>query len=303
MNIRFIEAFIWVARLKSFRAAAIKLNVSQATISSRISSIEIEFDCRLFDREKNEVVLTNKGHSLLEKAECLLNSEQDLVESLKHHNNIARNIRIGVIESIVHTWLGDFLTRLKSLYPNIEFELTAESTTHLQTLFAKGALDIIIQTDPVLDSTVVNTVLSPLEICWVCHKSSSLAHRTITFDDIENLEIITFTRDSQPHLAVSSMFEKKGIKPKQMHCITSISIISHLVQEGLGVATLPIDAIKNEIKAGNLVVLQGIESPPLLSLHASCQNLTDGKMKCAILKLAKSVSFAFTQNIEKRLTV
>lgn len=111
MNIRFIEAFIWVAKLHSFRAAAEKLNVSQATISSRISSIEIEFDCRLFDREHNDVVLTNKGSLLLEKAERLLTSEQDLLDSLKYHTDIVRNIRIGVIESIVHTWLSDFLTQ------------------------------------------------------------------------------------------------------------------------------------------------------------------------------------------------
>jgi DNA-binding transcriptional LysR family regulator len=304
MNIRFVEAFIWVARLKSFRAAAKKLNVSQATISSRISSIETEFDCRLFDREKNDVVLTNKGYLLLDKAERLLHSEQDLLESLKHHNSIARNIRIGVIESIVHTWLGDFLTQLKSLYPNIEFELTAEPTMHLQALFAKGSLDIIIQTDPVLDSTVVNTVLTPLEIGWVCHRDSPLAHRMISFDEIAELEIITFTRDSQPHLAVSSMFEKKGLKPKQIHCVTSISIISHLVQEGLGVATLPIAAISKEIERGDLVVLQGLDSPPMLSLNASWQNLTDGKMKGAIVELAQSVSHSFAEhasmvNVEK----
>lgn len=299
MNIRFVEAFVWVARLKSFRAAAQKLNVSQATISSRISSIEIEFDCRLFDRTKNDVALTNKGYLLLEKAERLLDSEQDLLESLKHHNNIVRNVRIGVIESIVHTWLGEFLTQLKTLYPNIEFELTAEPTMHLHALFAKGALDIIIQTAPVLDSTVVNTMLSPMEICWVCHRDSHLAHKEITFDNIADSEIITFTRDSQPHLALSSMFENKGLKPKQIHCVTSISIICHLVQEGLGVATLPIAAITNELKSGDLVVLQGVDAPPFLSIHASWENLTDGKMKCAIVELAKSVSYSFTKNIEK----
>jgi len=296
MNIRFVEAFIWVARLHSFRGAAEKLNVSQATISSRISSIEAEFDCRLFDRERNDVVLTNKGSLLLEKAERLLLSEQDLLESLKHHTDIVRNIRIGVIESIVHTWLGDFLTQLKRLYPNIEFELTAEPTIHLHSLFAKGALDIIIQTDKVLDSGVINTELDPLDIRWVCHRDSPLAHRLISLEELAHLEIITFTRDSHPHLAVASMFERKGLKPKQMHCVTSISIISHLVQQGLGVATLPLAAITSELESGELVLLQGLEAPPNLNIQASWQNLSDGKMKSCIIELAKSVSQSFTHS-------
>ena len=300
VNIRFIEAFIWVAKLHSFRAAAEKLNVSQATISSRISSIEMEFDCRLFDRERNDVVLTNKGSLLLEKAERLLTAEQDLLDALKHHTDIVRNIRIGVIESIVHTWLGDFLSQLKCLYPNIEFELTAEPTVHLHSLFAKGALDIIIQTDRVLDSSVVNTKLDSLDIVWVCQESSPLANRTITLLEVSKEEIITFTRGSHPHLAVSTMFAKENLRPKQIHCVTSISIINDLVQKGLGIATLPIASITEELKQGKLILLEGLESPPPLTLYICWQNMSDGKMKSSIVELAKNVSQAFANsNVEK----
>ena len=300
MNIRFIEAFIWVAKLHSFRAAAEKLNVSQATISSRISSIEIEFDCRLFDREHNDVVLTNKGSLLLEKAERLLTSEQDLLDSLKYHTDIVRNIRIGVIESIVHTWLSDFLTQLKCLYPNIEFELTAEPTIHLHSLFAKGALDIIIQTDKVLDSSVVNTKLDPLDIVWVCHGNSPLLHNTASLYEISKFEIITFTRGSHPHLAVSTMFAKQSLKPKQIHCVSSLSVIKDLVQKGFGVATLPIAAITEELKKGQLILLKGLESPPPLMLYICWQEMTDGKMKNSIVELAKNMSHTFNQSQIKK---
>jgi DNA-binding transcriptional LysR family regulator len=37
MNIRFLETFLWVARLRSFSAAAERLNTTQAAISSRIA--------------------------------------------------------------------------------------------------------------------------------------------------------------------------------------------------------------------------------------------------------------------------
>ncbi len=40
MNVRFLEAFVWVARLGSFRAAADKLHTTQAGISSRIATLE-----------------------------------------------------------------------------------------------------------------------------------------------------------------------------------------------------------------------------------------------------------------------
>ena len=50
MNLRFVETFVWVARLGSFRAAADRLNATQAAVSNRIASLEAEMGCELFER-------------------------------------------------------------------------------------------------------------------------------------------------------------------------------------------------------------------------------------------------------------
>ena len=59
MNLRFIEAFVWVARLRSFTAAAEKLYTTQAAISARIATLEDEFGVKLFERDKRTVALTH----------------------------------------------------------------------------------------------------------------------------------------------------------------------------------------------------------------------------------------------------
>jgi len=69
MNLRFIEAFVWVARLRSFRAASEKLHTTQTAISSRIASLESDFGVRLFERDKRTVTLTHSGEELLNYAE------------------------------------------------------------------------------------------------------------------------------------------------------------------------------------------------------------------------------------------
>lgn len=166
MNIRFLESYVWVSRLKSFRAAAEKLNVSQATISSRISTLEAELQCRLFDRDRNEVVLSQQGVHLLPKALKVLEAEAELKESLLLAEEPTGRVRIGVIESIVHTWLSPFLTKVAETFPKLEIELTAEPSVSLHSQFVKGGLDIIIQTDPVLEESVVNTPMNPLKLGW-----------------------------------------------------------------------------------------------------------------------------------------
>jgi len=51
VNLKFLETFIWVAKLHSFSLAADKLHSTQAAISSRISVLEQELGSKLFKRD------------------------------------------------------------------------------------------------------------------------------------------------------------------------------------------------------------------------------------------------------------
>ena len=55
-----LEAFLWVARLGSFRAAGERLNVTQPTISLRIRDLETALGTRLLERLRPfNLVVTN----------------------------------------------------------------------------------------------------------------------------------------------------------------------------------------------------------------------------------------------------
>ena len=71
MNLKFLETFVWVARLKSFRLTADKLFTTQASISSRIAVLEGELGVKLFLRDSRGVSLTPEGLKVLDYAEHL----------------------------------------------------------------------------------------------------------------------------------------------------------------------------------------------------------------------------------------
>lgn len=48
MNTRFVEAFLWLARLGSFRAASDRLHITQAAVANRVASLEEDIGARLF---------------------------------------------------------------------------------------------------------------------------------------------------------------------------------------------------------------------------------------------------------------
>lgn len=55
------KVFVAVAAHKSFTKAAAQLRISQPAVSQHISELEKQLECRLFDRAKGEIKLTDAG--------------------------------------------------------------------------------------------------------------------------------------------------------------------------------------------------------------------------------------------------
>lgn len=83
MNLKFLETFVWVAKLKSFRLTAEKLFTTQASISSRIAVLESELGVKLFLRDSRGVSLTPEGLKVLDYAEQMMVTMQGLKQSLE----------------------------------------------------------------------------------------------------------------------------------------------------------------------------------------------------------------------------
>lgn len=74
-QLRFVEA---TARLKSFTRAAQFCNVTQPTLSNRVSNLEEELGEKIFERTTRTVRLTQFGESLLPTILSILSQEKML---------------------------------------------------------------------------------------------------------------------------------------------------------------------------------------------------------------------------------
>ena len=74
MNLKQLEAYLWVAKLGSFSKTAERLFTTQPAISSRISNLEDELGTPLFTRETGAVRLTAAGRALMPLVEDALSA-------------------------------------------------------------------------------------------------------------------------------------------------------------------------------------------------------------------------------------
>ncbi len=256
MNLRFLETFVWLAKLRNFRMTAEKLHTTQAAVSSRIATLEQELGVRLFDRGDREVKLTHEGGKALVFADRILRISHEMVDSLKDRALFTGVIRIGVIESIIHSWFPDLMARIHRTWPQIEVELAGDTTIKLIEQFGKGNLDLILHTDNVLSPNVQNLPLCDFPMRWVGATSLNLHGELLTLSDLANFPVLSFSRNSGPHRFIERLLDEHVDRRVHVNCMTSVSAMIRLVVDGFGLAMIPPAIIQRELADGDVQMLQ-----------------------------------------------
>jgi DNA-binding transcriptional LysR family regulator len=294
MNLRFVEAFYWVASLKSISKAADKLFLTQSAMSSRISTLEEELGVPLLDRRDKQFKLTSAGARFLVYAHKLLELQREVKVEMGSGAPMAVSMRIGAIESVLHSWLIPWLEKLRKDQPGLELELAVETTPILTDQVRRGTLDLVFAVLPASADGVRNHALPPMPMAFVGH-SALHKKRKYRLEEFADMELLTFQKGSQPHVALLDLFRQHKLEPKRVHAISSISAMVQLVQGGFGVALLPCAAVQRLTGFASLKLLSCDARLQSLPIHASYR--TDPTSQ-AVEEVVKS-AFAFVEASSK----
>ncbi|MGE8179790.1 LysR family transcriptional regulator [Pseudomonas fluorescens] len=269
MNLKFLETFVWVARLKSFRLTADKLFTTQASISSRIAVLESELGVKLFLRDSRGVKLTPEGVKVLDYAEQMLDTMQALKQSLETRSSKVGRVRIGVMDTVIHTWLSPLVAQMTDHYPLVEIELVADTSLNLCDQLQKGFLDLILQTDLLRQESVRSLELASHPMGWIVASHSIYNRNYTSVAELARERIITYSKNSHPHQDVLSLMQANGVLAPKLNCLNSVSAIIRLLRDGFGIGALPPVLVSEELARGELTLLAIDQRPPNLQVVVS----------------------------------
>lgn len=238
MNLRSVESFYWVVMLRSVTRAAKKLHLTQSAMSSRVAMLEQELGVLLLDRRDKQFRITQAGQRFFGHAERLLELQSEIKAEMGTTAVQPVVLRVGAFESASHSWLMDWVRSVHQANPMLALELTVETSPVLVDLLSRGVLDLAIAALPATGTGVRSMSLPSMRMAFVGHAQlHHSGHWTAT--DLAEQEIITFQRGSQPQVALLDLLNRAGAEPTRIHHVSSISAMSQLVEDGLGIATLP----------------------------------------------------------------
>lgn len=261
MNLKFLETFVWVARLKSFRLTADKLFTTQASISSRIAVLEGELGVKLFLRDSRGFSLTPEGLKVLDYAEQMLDTMAALKQSIETRSSKVGRVRIGVMDTVIHTWLSPLVAQMTDLYPRVEIELVADTALNLCDQLQKGFLDLVLQTDLIRHESVRSLELASHPLGWIVASNSIYNRDYADLAELAQERIITYSKNSRPHQDIVALMQANGVLAPRLNCVNSVSAITRLLRDGFGIGALPPVLVAEELARGELILLD-IEQRP-----------------------------------------
>ncbi|MBR8657768.1 LysR family transcriptional regulator, partial [Achromobacter sp. Marseille-Q0513] len=212
---------------------------TQAAVSSRIATLEQEFGVRLFERSAREVSLTADGAKALVHAERMLRLMREMREDMLDKQAYAGVIRIGVIESIVHSWFPEFLALLQQRHPRLQVEIVCDTTLHMSEQLAKGQLDIALQARPGTAGGVGHLALVEFPMAWVGSPKLGIGDEILSLAGLAAFPIMCFARGSEPYAVIEKLFSSESGAAVHLNCIASVATMIRVVCDGLGVAAVP----------------------------------------------------------------
>lgn len=272
-----MRAFLQVARLGSFSAAAEEMGLSKAMISKHISRLENQLDVQLINRTTRHLSLTEVGIAYRDRIREILNEIEETESAVSSLNAEPR----GALRLMAPTSFGAFhITRAVSeyqcLYPEVSIDL--QLTERTPDIVEEG-LDMAIRVGNLEDSSLVARKLADVRSV-VCASPEYLQKHGVPREpaDLRRHNCLIYTPRAPVHEwqfsdgnDAFSVAVNGNVRSNVGDALRVAAI------QGCGLAQLPTYIVGLDIEAGRLTaVLEDFEGPvrPMYAVYQHRRHLS-----------------------------
>ena len=286
MNYTYLNVFYVVAVNQNISVASKELNVSQPAVSRIISNLEKEYNTKLFVRSKNGVSLTKEGLNLFNKIKGPYSQLEKLEKDLSNNKAfINSTIYIGTTATALYVLLFKCLDKIKTNFPNIQFNLYTGSSTQLLSKLNEGKIDFALVTTPFNygdDIEITNIFnLNDVLIAPISYKEKISG--MVSIKDIKKYPIIMLNEEMQYREHINKYLMNNGVKINPSFEVDSSSILVNLVNNNYGLSFIPYSMAESAIKEGKCFKVDLIEEIP--ERHIAFAIKKDGNHSIAVYKI------------------
>lgn len=255
LNLDHLQAFAEVARLGSFSAAAVHLNLTQPAISQQVGQLERKLGVKLVERMGRRAMPTAAGAELLEHTARLDGAVAATLESMaRFATGEVGRVRLGTGATAAIFRLPPMLRSLRRKLPELEITIATGNTADIVKAVQDNTLDVALVTLPVAGHNIEITPVLDDEFVAVTASDGVKLPVRVTPSALARLPVIMFEPGGQTRLVTDQWFFRGGVELRPKMALGSVEAIKRLVGVGLGCAVLPKMAVQEPGDRRSLVV-------------------------------------------------
>ncbi len=250
MNLRDLKYIVEVAREKNFARASAKVFVSQPALSMQIKKLEETLGVEIFERDKQNFLITPVGAEIIKKAEIILQESEEIKMIAKNSKDPHKGeIRIGAFPTVASYFLPNFVKNIHKKFPHLKIFLIEAKSNELITKLKSGELDFCLLAMPVKDDNLIGEKIFSEKFLLATPKGHPFSKKSkIQIKELRKQELMLLEdghclRDQA--LEICSMvkaFENQDFRA------TSLETLRQMVANGTGITLIPEIAVRNDDK-------------------------------------------------------
>jgi DNA-binding transcriptional LysR family regulator len=236
-----LRAFITVAEMQSFAAAARALYLSQPALSRRISHLEDVLDVRLIDRTTRNVELTVLGQRFLGQIRGPVEDLDRSVLSLRDAAELeAGDVTIGCVLSTVHHFMPPVINAFRREHPKVLVRVIEEGADEVLASVKQGEADFALNYIGMQDPEVEFTPLLKEPYVLACPAGHPLARRrSVAWEELAAYPLARVSHDSRNRLFIDQALAELPPLPRPVCEVRHVSTLIGMVENGMGLAVVP----------------------------------------------------------------
>lgn len=238
MNTIKCQILLKAVELGSITRAAEDMGYTQSAVSRSIADLEREWDVTLLTRNKDGVVLTAQGESLLPDIQSLCNAQRTLETQVSALHGLTRGtLRVGTFTSVSIHWLPGIMKEFLTLYPGIRFDLVSKREfAEVEELVRRGQVDcgfLALPAGDALNAAFLrrDRLLAVLPLNHPLARAESYPMARFAQDPYIRIQ-------EQWDTEISRIFQDEGLRPNIQYTVDDDFAILAMVEQGLGISIL-----------------------------------------------------------------
>ena len=257
-----LNAFIVVAKLRSFSAAAARLRVAQSSLSKRVQRLEHHFGVPLLKRHARGAILTESGAILLARAERLVEELKDVERDVRGVlQQAAGNVRMALPPATSPVLAPLIFEQCRTRYPLIRLQLRESTSDTIHDWLSNDEIDLALLYNPEYgaDFEIRPLIIEPLFVIAPARDpATGLPARypdTYALRDLAHLPLILPRRPHSIRVLVERLCAADGIHPNIQFESDSIRSTKGIVEKGMGYTLFSRTWLEDDVRAGRLCAI------------------------------------------------